>query len=161
MLARPHRRAAGMGARVRALGRIVGVAWLAALLQLAAPAVADETLNPGDEAAIRQVIESQIAAFARDDGVEAFSYASPNIRAMFGSPERFMSMVRTGYPSVYRPRQVAFSALRTPDGAVVQGLIVLGPDGLQVLALYFMERQPAGDWRIDGVQLLPLPERAT
>ncbi len=111
--------------------------------------------------AIRSVIEQQIAAFARDDGVAAFSYASPNIRALFGSPEAFMSMVKAGYQAVYRAQQLTFKRTRARHGQIVQGLVVVGPDGLPVLAVYFMERQPLGDWRIDGVQMLALPGRTT
>jgi len=34
-------------------------------------------------------------------------------------------------------------------------------DGTGVLALYFMERQPDGSWRINGVLIAELPERVT
>ena len=58
---------------------------------------------PADEAkAVRAVVEAQLAAFAADDAKRAFSYAAPSMREMFGTPERFMEMVRTGYPVVYR-----------------------------------------------------------
>ena len=43
-----------------------------------------------------------------DDAKRAFSYAAPSIRAMFGTPERFLAMVRAGYPVVYRPPAVTF-----------------------------------------------------
>ena len=42
----------------------------------------------------------------RDDAKRAFSYAAPSIRAMFGTPERFLAMVRAGYPVVYRRRRL-------------------------------------------------------
>ena len=32
-------------------------------------------------------------------------------------------------------------------------------DGEGVLALYFMERQPDGSWRINGIVMTALPER--
>ncbi len=141
--------------------RWLAVALVAVLLPLTSPVDAAEPVGAADAAAIRNVIEQQIEAFGRDDGVAAFAYASPNIRALFGSPQAFMSMVRAGYQAVYRPRELTFKETLTQDGQVVQGLAVLGADGSQVLMLYFMERQPQGDWRIDGVQLLPLPGQAT
>ncbi|MHA1565256.1 MAG: DUF4864 domain-containing protein [Alphaproteobacteria bacterium] len=141
--------------------RWLAFALVAVLLPLASPTNSAEAVAPGDATAIRQVIEQQIEAFGRDDGVVAFAYASPNIRALFGTSEVFMSMVRAGYQAVYRPRQLTFKEVLAQDGQVVQGLAVLGADGSQVLMLYFMERQPEGDWRIDGVQLLALPGQAT
>jgi hypothetical protein len=66
----------------------------------------DGSVGGADQAAIRQVIQNQIAAFRRDDGAAAFSYASPSIRAQFGSPENFMHIVRNAYQPVYRPSSV-------------------------------------------------------
>jgi len=36
---------------------------------------------------------------------------------------------------------------------------VIGPDGRGVIALYRMEEQPDGNWRIAGVTLHPIAER--
>ena len=141
--------------------RWLAIALVAVLLPFGSPANAAEPVAPADAIAIRGVIEQQIEAFGRDDGVAAFAYASPDIRALFGTPGAFMAMVRSGYPAVYRPRQLTFKETLAQDGQVVQGLVVLGADGSHVLMLYFMERQPQGDWRIDGVELRPLPGQAT
>ena len=67
--------------------------------------VAGAQVSDSDRNAIRQVIENQLAAFQRDDGSEAFSYASPGIQRRFGTPDNFMAMVRSGYAAVYRPRR--------------------------------------------------------
>ena len=58
--------------------------------------------------AIRQVISDQIAAFQADDFATAFTFASPGIRAIFGTPGRFGAMVRGGYPmiEIRTPREV-------------------------------------------------------
>jgi hypothetical protein len=120
----------------------------------AAPArAADQAIGAADSAAIRQVIENQLNAFQRDDGVKAFSYAAPTIRDIFQSPENFMNMVRSGYAPVYRPRKVEFGAIDTIDGSPVQHVFVVGPDGTNVDALYYMEREPDGSWRIKGCEL--------
>lgn len=114
-----------------------------------------------DRAAIRQVIGDQIAAFRRDDGDAAFAFAAPGIQRMFGTAETFMSMVRGGYQPVYRPRSFAFAELVEIDGQLVQQVAVIGPDGGRVTALYPMEKQPDGSWRIAGCQLVePADENA-
>lgn len=108
-----------------------------------------------DGAAIRDVIQRQLDAFQRDDGVAAFSYASPDIKAMFRDPETFMRMVRTGYEPVYRPREVEFRGLDVHRGQLAQRVLLVGPDNVPVIALYIMEEQPDGTWRIDGCILRP------
>jgi hypothetical protein len=115
-------------------------------------------LPAGERQAIREVIEAQLAAFGRDDGVAAFGYASPDIRGIFRTPERFMAMVRTGYAPVYRPQRVEFRDALVESGRPVQRVYLVGPDGAPVIARYLMERQPDGTWRIDGCILEELPD---
>ena len=79
---------------------VVAVAW-------AMPAGATG-LAGADARKVRAVVQAQLDAFAHDDAARAFSYAAPNIRAMFGSAERFRARVRHAYPVVYRPASVAF-----------------------------------------------------
>lgn len=116
--------------------------------------------SAADGQAIRQVIEGQIAAFQREDGAAAFAYASPGIQAQFGDIETFMEMVRNGYMPVYHPREVEFRSLGLHDGIPIQEVLVVGPDGQPVTALYFMERQPDGSWRIGGCTLVKAPDEA-
>ena len=116
-----------------------------------------QTPGPADRAAIRSVIESQMAAFLKDDAVGAFSFANPMIQRMFGSPERFMSMVREGYAPVYRPSNVAFGPLDLVEGQWIQAVSVIGPDGQPALALYAMEKQADGSWLIAGCSLTKSP----
>lgn len=119
------------------------------------PARADDaaSISSADHQAIEQVITSQLDAFRRDAGDAAFGLASPNIQSMFGDAAHFMAMVRQGYPPVYRPRSFAFEQLVTIDGRIVQRVMIVGPDGAPALALYTMEREPDGTWRIDGCAL--------
>lgn len=126
-------------------------ALLVAVMQ--GPATA-QSASATDQAAIVSVIQSQIEAFRLDDGERAFSYASPNIRRMFRTPGRFMMMVRTGYPAVYRPRDVAFLELVPSDRGPTQFVQLVGPDGGVVIGLYYMQAQSDGTWKINGVQLL-------
>lgn len=135
---------------------------LAALLALALPAAAEDgvPLPANEAAAIRAVIENQISAFRRDDGDGAFAYASPMIQGRFQTPENFMAMVRTAYPQVYRPREVEFQTLADSARGPIQEVIVVGPDGVPVMALYVMEKQPDGSWRINGCYLARIPDES-
>src|SRR5579871_5855956 len=110
-------------------------------------------VTDADRHAIERVITTQIDAFRRDDGDAAFGFASPSIREMFGDTTRFMAMVRRGYPMVYRPRSFVFDGLADTDGRIVQRVEIVGPDGAPALALYTMEREPDGSWKIGGCQI--------
>jgi len=112
----------------------------------------------GPGAAITGVIRSQIDAFLQDDFATAFSFASPDIRALFGTPDRFGAMVRNGYPMVWRPSDVRFLDLREIDGALWQAVMMRDAAGRTHVLGYQMEQQPDGSWKIDGVQILRAPE---
>jgi hypothetical protein len=118
-------------------------------------------VGAADRGAIRTVIDNQLAAFRRDDAVTAFGFAAPNIQDMFGTPEHFLAMVRQGYQPVYRPSEVRFGELVRIDGRLTQLVHLVGPDGVPELALYFMERQPDGVWRITGCVLTVEPGATT
>ena len=114
----------------------------------------EEVPTGADKAAIIAIIELQIDAFRRDNGAEAFSYASPGIQARFGNAENFMASVIQAYQPHYRPRSVQFQDLITLRGQPTQRVLLVGPDGIPVIALYSMALQPDGSWRIDGCFLL-------
>lgn len=134
----------------------VASVWLAVTMGGAASA---QPLPPGvsaaDRTAIQGVIKGQLDAFKRDDAEGAYRYAAPQIKTMFPGAERFMGMVRQGYPPVYRSRSAEFSELAVRDGEVVQEVELTGPDGQSALAVYTMLRNEAGVWEIAGCALLP------
>ena len=70
--------------------------------------------------AVKNTVQDQLAAFAKDDAELAFSYAAPTIRAMFQTPQNFMAMVQDAYPVVYRPAKLLFLAAAGTDAAVVR-----------------------------------------
>ena len=147
------------------LGLICGLPAVAAPLAkspAAKPVVAEligETvvLPDADRQAIRAVIERQLQAFLRDDGSAAFSYATPSIQGIFQTPDNFMSMVKNGYQPVYRPQAVTFRDIIDLHGAPAQRVLVVGPDGVPVIAVYPMQRMPDGSWLINGCYLLAYP----
>ncbi|HZA66611.1 MAG TPA: DUF4864 domain-containing protein [Geminicoccaceae bacterium] len=133
---------------------------LAVLGSIRAPAAAEPDLADRDRAAIRTTIERQLAAFQRDDGPAAFTYAAPSIKERFGTPENFMNMVRTGYEPVYRPREVEFHEVVAVQGAPAQEVLVIDRNGVAYLAYYLMQQQPGGQWLISGCILRRIADGA-
>lgn len=107
-------------------------------------------------AGIEDTIQSQIDAFLRDDFDTAFTYASPGIQSMFGTPENFGAMVRNGYPMVWRPEELRYLELRGEGPARKQIVEIVDGAGQVHRLEYSMIRTEAG-WRIDGVRVLPAP----
>lgn len=101
-----------------------------------------------DEKSVRTVIENQLAAFAKDDANKAFSFAAPNVRQAVGSPAAFMTMVREGYPVVYRPASVAFLKPEGKNDEAVQRVQMLDAAGDSWLAVYSLQRQKNKSWQI-------------
>jgi hypothetical protein len=114
-----------------------------------------ESPSQGDEAVFRAMISGQIDAFRRDDGAAAYDYASPMIRGLFPSPDQFMAMVRNAYQPVYRPREVVFGSVTDSPGGPLQKVLLTGPDGRRWVAIYTMQQQADGTWKINGCTLVP------
>lgn len=113
-------------------------------------------VTDNDLAAIRSVISGQLEAFQKDNDSGAFSFASPEIQAQFGTPATFMRMVRTAYQPVYRPRSVMFEDITTIQGLPTQKVLLLDEERKLVRALYLMQKQPDATWRIAGCYLVPV-----
>ena len=116
-------------------------------------AIAAEPLESGDRAAVRQVIEAQLAAFAADDAQQAFSYASPTIQETFITARNFLDMVRIAYPVVYRPASLSFQVPYLQGNEVWQNVEMRDSADVPWTAIYTLLRQPDGLWRISGCVL--------
>jgi hypothetical protein len=114
---------------------------------LALPALAQE-------APIQNTIQSQLDAFKAEDFARAFTYASPSIKGIFGSPENFGAMVVQGYPMVAQPSAVQMLELREVAGNLWQRVMITDMQGRTHLLDYQMVETAEG-WQINGVQLLP------
>jgi hypothetical protein len=151
---------AGHGAVWALLRRWLGGVALFGLLTQATAGAA--VLAEPDASAVRNVIESQLEAFAADDSERAYAHASTGIRARFGDAATFMAMVRAGYPMLIRPAAVSFFRAQTqhesdpPSPAaqqavqVVQVVQVRDREGRLWRATYLLERQADAGWRISG-----------
>jgi hypothetical protein len=129
------------------------VAWVAATH--AAPLPGEPTLPTAQWKAIQRVIEDQLRALKAGDAAKAFSFASPGIRTQFETPDSFIAMVRSGYDALLVARYTEFLQGAVIDGRVIQPLRLVAPDNTVLVALYTMEKQKDGRWRIAGCVLAP------
>ena len=123
-------------------------------LALLAPAWALADVSASDLAEIRAVINRQIDAFRRDDARSAFALVSPNVQEAFGTPERFLDVVRVSYHAVYRPAAVTFLRLTVIGADAVQQVRLTDRSGAVWHAFYAMQRQDDGSWRTNGCRLV-------
>ncbi len=105
---------------------------------------------------IQGVISSQIEAFKQDDFATAFTFASPAIKRLFGSPDRFGMMVMRGYPMVWRPADVQYLEQRQVGALTYQKVLIQDAAGAFFTLEYEMIQTPDG-WQINGVQFLEEP----
>ena len=121
----------------------------------AQPDPQDNTLSPGQAGAIQQVIADQIGAFQAGEHERAYSHAAPNIKGVFPTVERFISMVQTGYPMVYDPDSYVFGRNTQISGELYQEVIINDRSGKQWQAVYTLRQQEDGSWKITGVKINP------
>lgn len=123
---------------------------LALMLGLATEAFAGDA----EIKAAQDSIDAQLRAFQAGDNRLAYSYAAPNIQRIFPTVETFMGMVNGGYMPVARPKSYSFGKVEElAAGAIVQQVLIVGPDGKDYEAVYTLERQEDGMFRITGVSL--------
>ena len=122
------------------------------LFGLAAPAAAD------DVAAAQGVIRAQEQAFSRNDAVAAYSHAAPEIKQLFPEADIFMKMVQRAYTPVYRHKSFEFGEARTDGGLVAQRVHIIDANGEAWEALYTLEQQGDGSYKITGCTLLKAGE---
>jgi hypothetical protein len=128
--------------------------WMALILPLGLAGATEGAVTGSDVAEIRGVLHRQIDAFRRDDAQSAFALVSPAVQDSFGTPERFLDVVRMAYRAVYRPANVAFLDLMVMGGDVVQQVQVTDRAGGVWLAYFSMQRQKDGSWRTNGCHLV-------
>ena len=118
------------------------------LIGFGAPAFAD------DVTAAQGVIRAQEQAFGRDDAAAAYSHAAPAIKQIFPEPDIFMQMVQQAYPPVYRHRSFEFGEARASGGQIAQRVHIVDTNGEAWEALYTLEQQADGSFKITGCSLL-------
>ena len=127
----------------------------------AAAQAPDPEPSPADWNAIRAVVEDQRAAIVAGDARRAFAYATPGIRARFGDARTFLAMVRGAYAPLAEARSAQPLEGVIVEGRVVQPLQLVMEDGAAITAIYTMQRQPGGHWRISGCVIAESALRST
>ena len=121
---------------------------LTLLLMVAAPGRAAD-----DIAAAQNVISAQEQAFDRDDAAAAYSFAAPAIKKIFPSADIFMLMVQNTYAPVYRHRSFEFGEAKVDGDRVAQRVHIADANGEAWEALYTLEREADGSFKITGYTL--------
>ena len=129
------------------------VLWLS-LASLGFVPTALAAVSAKDAREVQLVVRAQLDAFASDDAERAFALAAPSIQQMFGTPDQFMQMVRTGYAVVYRPASVTFLTPKPADKVIVQPVHMTDGRGGSWLAMYRVQKQKDKSWRIAGCVLV-------
>lgn len=113
--------------------------------------------SEADRFAIQSVIEQQLSAFLADDGAAAYSFAAPGIKRMFPTQEVFMELVRQGYQPVYRSHSHEFGELKQTAAGLEQSVDLVDAAGEFWTAIYTLEQQPDGSWKISSCRLVKKP----
>jgi hypothetical protein len=108
-----------------------------------------------DWQAIKGVIGDQLVALRKDDGTRAFGFATRALQAQFESAENFMRMVHAGYQPLIDARYDEFLEGAMIEGRVIQPLRIVLTDDTVLVALYTMQKDDDGRWRIAGCILAP------
>ncbi|MEI6573116.1 MAG: DUF4864 domain-containing protein [Alphaproteobacteria bacterium] len=125
------------------------LAFIILLVGLSLPAARADTTSE-----IQSVIADQLDAFGKDDDTRAYDHASDMIKQLFPSKSIFMEMVRTGYPPVYRAKSWSFAEPITTETGISQIVKLTDEQGRVWNALYTLERDSAGEWKITGCRIL-------
>lgn len=111
-------------------------------------------VDPMDAESIQAVVQLQLRALAEDDAVGAFSLTTSSTRVQIGNPDNFLRMIKEEYAPIYRNRHAIFSPPEVIDGDIIEMVRVTDRDNRVWVALYRMERDIDGSWKIDGCRLL-------
>lgn len=112
------------------------------------------SVPPDDVASIQQAIRGQLHALAEDDAESAFELITPSIRSQMGTPENFLRIIKEEYSPIYRHLVVIFSAPQALGDAIIQIVRLTDRESRVWLAIYNMQRDMTGNWKIDGCQLM-------
>lgn len=127
-------------------------------LLLASPVLAGDA----EIKAAQDSISGQLRAFRLGDAAGAYSYAAPNVRRAFPTLDDYMAMVASTYQPVRHPQSFSFGKSRqTGSSSIVQQVLIVGADGKDYEAIYELELQPDGVWRVTGVRLRAAVSQST
>ncbi len=109
-----------------------------------------------EKSAMQSVVGAQLDAFNARRHDDAFSHAAPSIQAMFGNVDTFIMMVQKGYAPVYNHKAYSFGNSFSENGRYAQRVVIDGADGKRYEALYTLQQQLDGSWKITSCTLLEI-----
>jgi hypothetical protein len=101
-----------------------------------------------DLATAQSIIRSQEQAIVNDDSAVAYSFAGPPITSMYRNAAVFMYMVQNGYAPIYRHKSFDLGEAKSWNDKISQQVHLIDADGVAWEALYILERQTDGCWKI-------------
>jgi hypothetical protein len=114
-------------------------------------------LTRTDEAAMRLLIEAQIAAMRADDWLGAFALASPDLQARYGTPAALRDDVTAHYAPLPAVASAQFIDIVTFRGLPTYRVTLADDDGSRTTAYYLVRRLDDGSLRIAGCVLVRVP----
>ena len=116
-------------------------------------AAADEVTQE-DRAAIIAVVQLQLEAVADDNADAAFALATADTRNRLRNSNTFLQIIKQQFAPIYRHQRAIFSSPEVIDGRMVQVVRLTDSDSSVWLAIYQMQREPDGNWKIAGCRLI-------
>jgi hypothetical protein len=114
-------------------------------------------LTRSDEAAMRLLIDAQIAAMQAGDWPGAFALASPDLQAQYGAPVALRDDVIAHYAPLPAIASVEFIDIVTFRGLPTDRVTLADGDGSTTIAYYLVRRLDDGSLRIAGCVLVRVP----
>ncbi len=102
----------------------------------------------------RSAVMAQIEAIKRDDTPSAYKLTSAGVRRAFPTGDAFMTMIRTYYPAMHRPRAVALGPFSETKAGPIQIVFISGTDGSNWIAYFQLEQEKDGAMRIAGCTMV-------
>ena len=114
-------------------------------------------LTPSDEAAMRLLIDAQIAAMRAGDWPGAFALASPDLQAQYGTPDALKDDVTAHYAPLPAIASAEFIDIVTFRELPTYRVTLADGEGLTTTAYYLVRRLEDGSLRIAGCVLVRVP----
>ncbi|MDQ9171671.1 DUF4864 domain-containing protein [Oxalobacteraceae bacterium R-40] len=126
---------------------------LSFILGLAVGHAAAQEAHGSVAQAVTQVVRSQLNAFAEDDAETAFKLSTASTRQLIGTPDGLLSVIKHKFTPIYRHRKAMFSEPEIINRSALQIVHLTDADNLVWIAIYQVEQEADGIWRVDGCQL--------
>lgn len=103
--------------------------------------------------AVREVVHLQINALADDDAEKAYSLTTSATQQLLGSPNNLLSFIKDEFAPIYRPRHAMFQETEIIGQHALQIVQLIDSSGLIWIAIYQVELETDGKWKVDGCRL--------